>query len=820
MADFTFGDVLGSLGNRISNGISDRFQQVSNTFDNPIEAFQNRIGVTTSTNQTATTPELNTTGLNAPKLETGTGPTQIPSGPISPEVAPKPAPQMNLPVVKPAVPQQDYNASIAQQESGGNANIGYHDKNKSSAFGPYGMTAGAYQDARRINPSLPADITQANPQQLTEAQNAYTQQNTKYLQAYGIEPTEQNLQAAHFLGAKGLSDYLKKGQISPAAAAANGGEEKVRQIVNARLGGQAAPASGAVQPQAPQPASSYGMGEMAGVDQAIAQQAAANAGQPQISQAQQDAAMAAEMERQRAYDTLNSNDWKGTMSLLDHPDKAIANQAAANMEGMFKDRRLKEYAQAFVDNSLANAQIPDTKRLKGEEGSYIKAYLFARLGLNDLALQEQEKISPTKQTMPVMVGDQHYSATYDKSGNLLFARGEDGKMVDESTLNKIAVNAFAAKGAKTEAAMVSDPATGHAFSKTVIPGRPGFVWKDEVTGNIQDNMPAGATPFGQINPLSRANISLASSAERMMINRNDKDKAAGLQPTYSPEMIMAEKERILNGSKPTVNIPEATAVTTSAGAQPTATTAKPVGEVERRGTSALEAQAQAIYNGDQQMPSGMGANNARNQWLSARVNEIAQQTGKAYDPTVYKNRQDVETAFTKGKQSDVVRSMNVAIDHLDTMSEAARALKNGQIPLFNDIANKFAKNTGQAAPGNFDAVKTIVGSEVAKAVAGGATALGDREEIRAEINNARSPEQLAGVIDKYQRLLAGQMNGLKTQYESGGGRRWDDKINPHTREVLGRIQNEGKPSAVPAPYGDADKERRYQEFLKKRNAGK
>jgi len=491
MADFTFGDVLGSLGNRISNGISDRFQQVSNTFDNPIEAFQNRIGVTTSTNQTETTPELNTTGLNAPKLETGTGPTQIPSGPIYPQAAP--APQMNLPVMKPAVPQ-DYNASIAQQESGGNANIGYHDKNKSSAFGPYGMTQGAYQDARRINPSLPADITQANPQQLTEAQNAYTQQNTKYLQAYGIEPTPQNLQAAHFLGAKGLSDYLKNGKISPAAAAANGGEEKVREIVNARLGGQAAPASGAVQPQA-QPTRPYDMGEMAGVDQAVAQQAAANAGLPQIPQAQQNAAMEAEMQRQRHYEDLNSGDPKRLMALTENPDKSISSAAAGQLADIFKDKKLQDYAQNHVEGLLARGQIPDPNRQKGEEGSYVKAYLFNRLGLTDLARQEQEKIAGTGvKFMPVnLPGGEQYSVKYNKdTGEVISAKDVNNNPVtDSQKLGQIAAQAMTASQVGHAGATRVRDSSGKEWS--VVPTAQGSIF--------YDNANVRGTPTGKTVPI-------------------------------------------------------------------------------------------------------------------------------------------------------------------------------------------------------------------------------------------------------------------------------------------------------------------------------
>jgi len=825
-----FSDIGDALGQYATN----RANELGQWFTDPQAAATNRIrtglGLTTSTvaapvsapvmpDQTSAETQrlLAQNAAAAPAVETA--PVATPSVTATPLATPA---QSNMTA---------YNANIAQQESGGNPNIGYHDRSKSTAYGPFGITAGAYQDARKLNPSLPTDITQASPEQQTEAMNAFTQQNAGYLRNYGIDVNQNTLAAAHLLGAKGLKDYQDTGYLSPAAIKANGGEENLRKIVNARLGGQMAPASGAAQLNttglnAPKLETGNGptqipsgavnpadMGEMAGVDQAVAQQAAMNAGQPQPTEAEQNAAMEREIERQKNYDTLNSNDWKGTLALLENPDKAIANQAASNLEEMFRNNKMKEMAEARVNKDLNDGKIPDIKRAKGEEGSYIKAYLFARLGLNDLAQQEQEKISPSKQHRPVMVGDQHYNATYSKDGELLYARDETGKLVDDATKAKIAANAFATKGATTGQTMMKD-AEGNIWSHTTTPGTNQVIWTNQSTGKAQTTAPTGLTPFGQINPVTRANISLATSAERMMMTQNNKDKNAGLQPTYSQEQILAEKERIINGGKPTVKIEGETTTT------PVTTEGKrEVGEVERRGTPALEAQARAIFEGDQQMPTGMGANNARNQWLSARVQEIAQQEGKTFDPNIFANRKKTEASFTTGKQGDTVRSMNVAIDHLDTLNEAGKALKNGQIPLFNDIANKFAKNTGQQAPTDFNALKSIVGSEVAKAVAGGATALGDREEIRAEINNARSPQQLAGVIDKYQRLLAGQMSGLKTQYESGGGKHWEAKINPRTQEVMDKIhQQAGGANAVPglpAPYQDTSKEQRYQEWLKK-----
>lgn len=175
---------------------------------------------------------------------------EIPPG-MQPKVVAPIEPQLTQSQPKPQFDQTAYNASIAQAESGNRANIGYHDKTKSSAFGLYGLTQPAYQDARRIDPSLPEDITQATPEQQQQAQNIFTGNNAKFLQSKGVEPTPGVLSAAHFAGANGLYKFLTQTDdqgrpfISPQAQAANGGYDKTRAIIEGRLSGQAVPSSGA-----------------------------------------------------------------------------------------------------------------------------------------------------------------------------------------------------------------------------------------------------------------------------------------------------------------------------------------------------------------------------------------------------------------------------------------------------------------------------------------------------------------------------------------------------------------------------------------------
>ena len=207
---------------------------------------------------------------------------------------------------------------------------------------------------------------------------------------------------------------------------------------------------------------------------------------------------------------------------------------------------------------------------------------------------------------------------------------------------------------------------------------------------------------------------------------------------------------------------------------------------------AIKQEAVDIYEGRKAMPTGMGANNARSQAIATEVQNIARERGKPYDATIYPALAKARKDFSTGTEGKTIRSMNVAIDHLDTLREAGDALDNHDFTLVNKIINPVTKSLGMPEVTNFDGVKSIVGSEIAKAVSGaGGSALGDREEIRNEINSANGPKQLRGIIQKYQQLLAGQVNGLRTEHSSAGlpEDEFDKKLTPRTKQVLDTIRN-------------------------------
>lgn len=157
------------------------------------------------------------------------------------------------------------------------------------------------------------------------------------------------------------------------------------------------------------------------------------------------------------------------------------------------------------------------------------------------------------------------------------------------------------------------------------------------------------------------------------------------------------------------------------------------------------------------------------------------------------------TAFDRGKQGDTVRSINVAVDHLGVLQDAANALQSGQVRVPNQIANAIATQLGSPAPTDFAATKAIVKDEMVKAVLGGVGALGDRQSVESTIDAASSPEQLSGVIKRYEQLMGGQMRGLQQQFTSSGAgsaEDFDKKLFPRTQQAIKGAGQPGAPSGA------------------------
>jgi hypothetical protein len=311
-----------------------------------------------------------------------------------------------------------------------------------------------------------------------------------------VPVNENTLSAAHFLGAKGLSDYLRDGTISPAAARANGGEENVRRIVQQRLGGTMAPASGAAQPAAPAPAAPTQAAPVS-PEQAAAQPApAAEAftGQGLRAPGGQTA------QTQDYYTVLNSNDPKGLMSLaydLNTPP-SISRMAMERLHTDIETTRKVQKAEQDLAKFAQNQNPTQLMRAMNdkETGSYFKAYLFQRLGLTELAKQEQQKISPSFTYSPVTLPTgETFSVKFNKnSGEVAAANDASGKPItDPEKLGQIASMAISSKDLGQSGATFYRDSKGQQWSQVPSPTGARFI-------NV--NTGVAGRPEGALTPIT------------------------------------------------------------------------------------------------------------------------------------------------------------------------------------------------------------------------------------------------------------------------------------------------------------------------------
>jgi len=391
--------------------------------------------------------------------------------------------------VAPVAPAADQSAYTAQMESGNNPNIGYHDRTKGSAYGTYGLTSAAYQDVQRANPQFAGrDITTLTPEEQTQAYRTYTGLNANALQRFGVEPTAANQRLAHFLGAKGAAEFLKNGTVSPAAAAANGGEDNVRRIAQARLGGGVAPASGAA---------SLVAGEQGGMPTApVAPTEGAFTGQglkaPTVGPAPTARVPSSEQFVTRYQDT--QTDPAGLMKLATDdtaPDwiKERARNRAADLITEQRDTmKAKEALAAATPNDLARYLQGKTK--SGEDYNLttrIRAMLFSASGNNELAMREWNKLDNTGTDKYVQGADgQSYLLRTRANGEVMGGfNAKTGAALTPEEIVNVSAGVQTQKGVHQAADTYADP-TGKIKGNFVLETRPGQapVFKEVGTGRV------------------------------------------------------------------------------------------------------------------------------------------------------------------------------------------------------------------------------------------------------------------------------------------------------------------------------------------------
>jgi hypothetical protein len=137
----------------------------------------------------------------------------------------------------------------------------------------------------------------------------------------------------------------------------------------------------------------------------------------------------------------------------------------------------------------------------------------------------------------------------------------------------------------------------------------------------------------------------------------------------------------------------------------------------------------------------------------------------SYDATKFGTHQASEKDFTSGADAHSVNSFNTALQHLGRAEENMPG--NGKIPFVNGIHNAFLRASGDSSLQAFDADRTAVSDELARAYKGGAVTDAEHANYERLLTPNASPDQMKKNFAELKQLLAGKLESFNYQRQQG-----------------------------------------------------
>ena len=120
-------------------------------------------------------------------------------------------------------------------------------------------------------------------------------------------------------------------------------------------------------------------------------------------------------------------------------------------------------------------------KTKSEEGNYLKAYLFSRLGLNELAVEEQKKLAGPKFAQVVADGKQYFVQT--KGGAIVGAYTDNGAQItDDKALARINASFLSPTQSETGADIYYNPMVSNSARFALVKTPTGATLREVGTG--------------------------------------------------------------------------------------------------------------------------------------------------------------------------------------------------------------------------------------------------------------------------------------------------------------------------------------------------
>lgn len=135
-------------------------------------------------------------------------------------------------------------------------------------------------------------------------------------------------------------------------------------------------------------------------------------------------------------------------ALIANPKVPEGIKTQANMAFVqdYQNERAKQEAIQKLEKATPNDLARFMQEKSKDEGSYLKAILFHRLGLNELAQQEQEKLSPSLKAESIIASDgTRYTGYRNKQGEVVKAFNSEGQIANQDEVAKLSAAALPTK---------------------------------------------------------------------------------------------------------------------------------------------------------------------------------------------------------------------------------------------------------------------------------------------------------------------------------------------------------------------------------------
>lgn len=203
----------------------------------------------------------------------------------------------------------------------------------------------------------------------------------------------------------------------------------------------------------------------------------------------------------------------------------------------------------------------------------------------------------------------------------------------------------------------------------------------------------------------------------------------------------------------------------------------------------------AIADGRAQFPQGASL---RDPEVRKLMDEVVN-----YDPNFdsidFNSRSKTRADFTSGKTADQIRSLNTAIGHLDQMDKAIDALNNGDVQLYNQIANSLKTAIGWTGATDYNTIAPRVAQEITRIWRGTGGSEADIQRDIDTLSSSGAPGQLHSSVGHLGGLIGSQMDSIADRYKQGMGISDIEVASPHVRETLDRLRGQagGQVEEVP-----------------------